>query len=237
MNLEQRRDREVAQSPSIRAEFIHSDHINRSHSRSGSQILCEQETRNLRLEVDHLRRWLQHRVHFRENRTHSLSQSYRRRSRTPPSESFRISSHLVGGERHHWRRVRNSPPENMENDAMSRALHQIPWSPFSSHIERAELPYHFTQPTFTIYNGRTDPVEHVSHFNQRMTIYSRNKALMCKLFPSSLRPIAMRWFNGLEEGSIGSYEKLTRAFGAKFVTCSRILRPLDSLLSLAMREE
>ena len=119
---------------------------------------------------------------------------------------------------------------------MSRALHQIPWSPFSSHIERAELPYHFTQPTFTIYNGRTDPVEHVSHFNQRMTIYSRNKALMCKLFPSSHGPIAMRWFNGLEEGSIGSYEELTRVFGARFVTCSRIPIPLDSLLSMAMRE-
>lgn len=29
---------------------------------------------------------------------------------------------------------------------------------------------------------------------------------------------------------------LTRVFGARFVTCSRIPRPLDSLLSMAMRE-
>ena len=33
-----------------------------------------------------------------------------------------------------------------------------------------------------------------------------------------------------------SFKKLTRAFGARFVTCSRVLRPLDSLLSMAMRE-
>ena len=46
----------------------------------------------------------------------------------------------------------------------------------------------------------------------------------------------MRWFDGLEERSISSYKELTRAFGARFVTCNRIPRPLDSLLSMAMRE-
>ena len=46
----------------------------------------------------------------------------------------------------------------------------------------------------------------------------------------------MRWFDGLEERSISSYKELTRTFGARFVTCNRIPRPLDSLLSMAMRE-
>ncbi|XP_075660267.1 uncharacterized protein LOC142630108 [Castanea sativa] len=69
-----------------------------------------------------------------------------------------------------------------------------------------------------------------------MAIHSRNKALMCKVFPSSLGPIAMRWFNGLEEGSIRSHKELSRAFRARFVTCSRIPRPLDSLLSMEIRE-
>ena len=59
---------------------------------------------------------------------------------------------------------------------------------------------------------------------------------MCKVFPSSLRPVAMRWFDGLKEGSIGSYEELTRAFGARFVTCNKVPKPLDSLLSMVMKE-
>ena len=59
---------------------------------------------------------------------------------------------------------------------------------------------------------------------------------MCKVFPSSLRPVAMKWFDGLDEGSIGSFQELTRAFGARFVTCSRVPHPLDSLLSMVMRE-
>ena len=79
-------------------------------------------------------------------------------------------------------------------------------------------------------------MEHASHFNQRMAIHSRNEALMCKVFPSNLGLDAMRWFDGLEEGSIGFYEELIRAFGARFVTCSKVPRPLDSLLSMVMRK-
>ena len=89
----------VSQSFSIRAESVHLDHINQSHSRLGSHISHEQETHNLRLEVDHLCKRLERRVHIRENRTPSSSQSsssegeqsYQRRSRTLPSESFKKS--------------------------------------------------------------------------------------------------------------------------------------------------
>ncbi|XP_050258154.1 uncharacterized protein LOC126703240 [Quercus robur] len=87
-----------------------------------------------------------------------------------------------------------------------------------------------------MYNGRTDPVEHVSHFNLRMAVHSKNEALMCKVFPSNLGPVVMRWFDGLGVGSIDSFKELTQAFGSCFITCSRISRPLDSLLSLSMRE-
>ena len=68
-------------------------------------------------------------------------------------------------------------------------------------------------------------MEHVIHFNQRMAIHSKNEALMCKVFPFNLGPVTMRWFDGLEEGLIRSFEKLTRAFRARFVMCSRFLSP------------
>ena len=103
-------------------------------------------------------------------------------------------------------------------------------------IEGAKLPWRFHQPTFTIYNGQTDPVEHVSQFNQRMAVYLKDEALMCKIFLSSLGPVTMRWFNGLRANSINSFKELTQAFGSRFVTCSRVPQLLDSLLSLSMRE-
>ena len=67
-------------------------------------------------------------------------------------------------------------------------------------------------------------------------MHSKNEALMRKVFLSSLGPVAMRWFDGLGAGSIDSFKELTRAFGSYFITCSRVPRPLDSLLSMTMRE-
>ncbi|XP_030945813.1 uncharacterized protein LOC115970301 [Quercus lobata] len=87
-----------------------------------------------------------------------------------------------------------------------------------------------------MYNGRTDPVEHVSQFNQMMAVYSKDEALMCKVFLSSLGLVAMRWFDGLRPNSIDSFKQLTQAFGFHFITSNRVPRPLDSLLSLSMRE-
>ena len=69
-----------------------------------------------------------------------------------------------------------------------------------------------------------------------MVVHSKNETLMCKVFPPSLEPMVMRWFDGLQEGSISSFKELTRAFEACFVTCSKVPLPLDSLLSMTMRE-
>ena len=119
---------------------------------------------------------------------------------------------------------------------MSKALDQLSRSPFTRRIEGATLPRRFQQPTFTIYNGNTDPVEHVSQFNQRMAVHSKNEALMCKVFPSSLGPAAMRWFNGLKAESVDSYRQLTQAFGSRFIMNSRAPQPLSALLSLSMHD-
>ena len=70
-----------------------------------------------------------------------------------------------------------------------------------------------------------------------MAVHSKNETLMCKVFPSSLDPVAMRWFNDLRTNSIDSFRKLTRAFDCLFITCSRVPQPLGSLLSMSMREE
>ena len=69
-----------------------------------------------------------------------------------------------------------------------------------------------------------------------MAIHFIDEALMCNIFPSSLGPVAMRWFNVLRANSIDSFKKLTRAFGARFIICSRVPQPLGSLLSMSIWE-
>ena len=214
---------------------MHTTYTSRSHSRVGSHISQEQNNRAMQLEIDHLKRKL---CHARRKRTPSNSDlssddgedaCYRRRSRTPPSKSFSYDE-----ECHHKRRYKSPPRKGLGNDAISKALNRISKSPYTHRIERVRLPRRFNQPTFTIYNGRTNPVKHVSHFNQRMAVHSKNKALMCKMFPSSLEPVAMRWFDGLRASSINSIKGLTQAFGSRFINYSRVPRPLDSLLPLSM---
>ncbi|XP_050280437.1 uncharacterized protein LOC126721447 [Quercus robur] len=127
--------------------------------------------------------------------------NYRQRSRTPPSETFSYED-----EHHHKCSHRSPTRKGLVNDAMSKALDRISKSPFTCKIEWAELPRRFHQPTFTMYNGRTVPVKHVSQFNRRMVVHSKDEALMYK------------------------------AFGSRFITSSKVPWLLDSLLPLSMRE-
>ena len=46
----------------------------------------------------------------------------------------------------------------------------------------------------------------------------------------------MRWFDGLRTNSISSFKKLKQLFCSRFITCSRVPQPLDSLLSMTIRE-
>ena len=171
LNLERKRDWEVS---------VHTTHTSRSQSRNGSHVSYEKDTKAMQLEIDRLQRRLRHE---RQRRTPSNSNvsfddkngSYRSRSRTPPYESFSCDENY-----HHEPRNRSSSCKGLGNDAMSKALNQIFRSPFTRKIEGWRLPRRFTQPTFTMYNGRTDPVERVNHFNQRMAMHSKNEALVCR---------------------------------------------------------
>ena len=181
-------------------------HTNKSQAYSKSHVSWEENPRNMQREIDHLKRSLHHERRKRAPSDPEFSSegekddSYKCRSRTPSSESFTYDRDY-----HHEHRDRKPPSIGLGNDAVSKALNQISRSPFTRWIEEGRLPHRFSQPTFTMYNGRMDPVEHVSHFNQRMVVHSKNEPLMCKVFSSNLGSVAMRWFNSLKAGSIDSF--------------------------------
>ena len=92
---------------------------------------------------------------------------YRQRSGTPLSESFSCEE-----ENPHKRRRRSPSKKGIGTNVMKKALSQISKSPFTRGIEKAKLPKRFHQPTFAMYKGRTDLVEHVSQFKQKMAVHS-----------------------------------------------------------------
>ena len=174
----------------------------------------------------------QSRSHSRESyryRDCSHSREFRRnRNQSPSWETGQRQGHSYSQEN----QVRDllSPeegqPRNTAMDVMSRALQKATRSPFSSEIERVEMPDRFARPPFNCYDEKTDPIEQVSHYIQMMSLHTHNNVLMCKVFPSSLGLTTLRWFNGLRKGSIQSFSKLIQEFGVLFVTCSRVSQPI-----------
>ena len=233
LNLEREKDRENYQEGSMHT--VHTD--GSSFRRKGRVAHGQGDEKALQREIDDLKKQLR-----RPQQKRSLSSSdvssneeedtiYRQRSRTPPSESFSCEE-----EHFHQRKCRSPSYKGVGIDVMKKALSQISKSPFTRGIEKVKLPRRFHQPTFAMYNGRTDPVEHVSQFKQKMAVHSQDEALMCRVFPSNLRPMPMRWFDGLKINSINSFKKLTQSFCSRFITCSRVPQPLDFLLSMSMKE-
>jgi hypothetical protein len=68
-----------------------------------------------------------------------------------------------------------------------------------------------------------------------MALHNGNDFLMCRIFPSSLGDVALRWFDRLEHGFIHSWTELSEAFTTRFITNTRKPKEVDSLLALAMR--
>ena len=92
-------------------------------------------------EIDELKKELRHawRRHSSPNSELSSEETdnatYRRRSRTLPSETFSYN------EEYHLRNMNKSPPhKGIGNNAINKALSQVSKSPFTRNIEGASLP-------------------------------------------------------------------------------------------------
>ena len=136
--------------------------MSRSRSKGkGHASQKRDDNRSLQQEIDDLKKKLCRAQRRRPSPSLDTSDEedneYRRRSRTPPSETFSYEE-----QQPHKRGHKSPSYKGLANDAMSKALDRISQLPFTRRIERAELPRRFQQPAFAIYNGRTDAVEHVS---------------------------------------------------------------------------
>ena len=63
-------------------------------------------------------------------------------------------------------------------------------------------------PTFAMFNGSSDPYDHMLHYNQAMTLNAGNDNLLCKVFLASLQGLALTWFHRLPHNSVNSFSEL-----------------------------
>ena len=69
-----------------------------------------------------------------------------------------------------------------------------------------------------LYDGSTDPDEHLNIFITQMTLYTVDQTVWCKVFPTSLREGPLGWFTDLPPNSITSFDVLELKFTTQYAT-------------------
>ena len=64
-------------------------------------------------------------------------------------------------------------------------------SPLGQHILDYEPPRGFVILAFATFDGSADPYDHILHYNQAMILNAGNDRLLCKVFPTCLRGLAL----------------------------------------------
>ena len=120
---------------------MHTTHTSKSQSQGKSYVSHAKNERDMQHEIDELKKELRHaqRRHSSPNSELSSKEiddaTYKRRSRTPPSEIF-------SGDEEYRHRCKNKSPthKGLGNNAMNEALSQVARSPFTRSIAGASLP-------------------------------------------------------------------------------------------------
>ena len=105
-------------------------------------------------------------------------------------------------------------------------------SPFVDEIANAMIPKKLNIPPWSeLYDGTSDPVDHVAQYKQRMwqlSIPSNSmEATMCKSFGATLCGPALQWLINLKPRSIANFASMVNKFYQQFAS-SRVLRKLSS---------
>ena len=101
-----------------------------------------------------------------------------------------------------------APAPHAASYPLVRGPHDMLSSPLGQHILDYEPPRGFVISPFAMYDGSSDPYDHMLHFNQAMILNSRNDRLLCKVFSASLKGPALAWFHKLPRGSLNSFGEL-----------------------------
>jgi len=90
--------------------------------------------------------------------------------------------------------------------------------PFVDGILSAELPARWKGLGIDRYDGSTDPDEHIDVYETQMRLYTTNQTVMCRVFPTSLKGMALNWFTRLPPYSIDYFRTLVDLFNTQFAT-------------------
>ncbi|GFZ12862.1 hypothetical protein Acr_23g0012470 [Actinidia rufa] len=109
--------------------------------------------------------------------------------------------------------------------------------PFTERILRARISSKFKLPTqLGIYEGKTDPMDHLDSYKSLMSLQGCSDEVMCKAFSATLKGPARSWFRKLSLGTIDSFGDLSRLFVANFMSCRNRQKNASHLFTIHQKE-
>jgi len=84
--------------------------------------------------------------------------------------------------------------------------------PFANTIIEVPLPEKWKGFNRDRYDGSTDPNEHMDAYTTHMSLYTSDDAVLCRVFPTSLKGASLSWFTKLSPNSIDNFATLVAKF-------------------------
>ena len=110
-------------------------------------------------------------------------------------------------------------------------------SPFTKWIVEEPKSKDFMVPSFKQFDGKSDQVDHIFNFQQKMALETRNEAILCKVFSTTLIGPTLVWFRQLPEKSIDSFEDLCTQFIEQYNSNRQQQKTMANLHRLVQNED
>ncbi|XP_073152593.1 uncharacterized protein [Henckelia pumila] len=107
--------------------------------------------------------------------------------------------------------------------------------PFSTEILESELPKNFKFPHVGEYDGKGDPEEHLSRFENAALLHKYSDPIKYRVFFNTLIGPAQQWFNLLRPGDIKEFKDFSKTFLHHFASSKK--HPTTTLSLFAIKQQ
>ncbi|XP_073119947.1 uncharacterized protein [Henckelia pumila] len=107
--------------------------------------------------------------------------------------------------------------------------------PFSPEILESELPKNFKFPHIGEYDGKGDPDEHLSRFENAALLHKYFDPIKCQVFLNTLIGPAQQWFKLLCQGDIKEFKDFSKAFLHHFASSKK--HPTTTLSLFTIKQQ
>ncbi|KAL0428288.1 UNVERIFIED_CONTAM: Pro-Pol polyprotein [Sesamum latifolium] len=100
-----------------------------------------------------------------------------------------------------------------------------------------EIPMNYRTPAIAEYDGTTDPMEHLSRFENAALLHRYTDGIKCRVFVTTFARAAQQWFSQLPVGAIGNFQEFRSLFLHQFASNRKLCKTELSLFVVQQRED